>query len=144
MSQLEKQSTELLAKAGLKNTSTRRRVMQVFMEKSFALNYNEIQASLGDDLDKVTVYRNLKTFEESGLIHQVPDNSSSIRYAMCSHDCSQDHHHDSHVHFNCKSCEKTYCLEQTQIPHLSLPKGYLIEDSTVLVTGLCKNCHKTN
>ncbi len=132
----------ILADAGLKNTSTRRSVLEVFQKNSYALNYNEIQENLGVQLDKVTIYRNLKTFEEVGIIHQVPDMGGSIRYALCSHQCSENHHHDSHVHFNCHKCEKTYCLENTQIPHLTLPKGYLVEDMTVLVKGICEACHK--
>lgn len=137
----ERNPEDLLVKAGLKNTSSRRAVLEVFLRYSHALNYNEILDNVKQGLDKVTIYRNLKIFEEVGIIHLVPDMSGSVRYALCSHACNEGHHHDSHIHFCCKKCAKTYCMEKTQVPHFTLPKDYLVEDVSVLVKGICNSCY---
>ncbi len=140
MASVTDKAIKLLEKTGLKNTSSRRSVLSVFIDNEFALNYHEIQEKLQEKLDKVTIYRSLKKFEEVGIIHQVPDMSGTIRYALCAHQCNNNHHKDSHVHFNCQKCEKTYCIEDTQIPLISLPKNYLIDDMMVLVRGICNDC----
>ncbi len=129
-----------LSAAKLKNTATRRTVLAVFYTVDYALNFNEINDAILPKMDKVTIYRNLKTFEEAGIIHQVLDNSGAVRYALCAHQCNHGHHHDAHIHFNCVQCEKTYCLDESKIPQLQLPQGYQMQEVALLVKGVCKSC----
>ena len=49
-------------------------------------------------------------------------------------------HHDHHVHFRCEECGSTRCLEETDIPVISLPKGYDMRNVEVVVSGVCKEC----
>ncbi|MCG8574612.1 MAG: transcriptional repressor [Flavobacteriales bacterium] len=133
---------ELLKRAGLKVTPTRRLVLQVFKKHSFALSYNDIEGGIKEKLDKVTIYRTLKSFEEKGITHQILDTSNQVKYALCGDSCSDHEHHDAHLHFKCTSCEQTYCIEDSQIPQISLPKGFVQRHSSMLVEGICKTCNR--
>lgn len=131
----------LLKKAGLKVTSTRRLILQVFRQHAVALSYNDIEKNLKENLDKVTIYRTLKTFEEKGIIHKVLDTSNQIKYAICSDSCSIHEHHDAHVHFKCMTCDQTYCIKEREVPQISLPNGFNQVQSSMLVEGVCKTCN---
>jgi Fur family ferric uptake transcriptional regulator len=96
---------------------------------------NEIQVS-----DRVTLYRTLKTFEKSGLIHQAIDGSGTTKYALCHNDCSNHEHLDNHAHFHCVSCEKTTCLEEIETPSVNLPKGFTSQESYLVIKGICETC----
>jgi len=132
---------EILKKHNLKYTENRKVILEQFVCKNYALSYSEIDSLIQKKLDKVTVYRTLKSFEENGIIHQVIDGSNQIKYALCnSASCSSNHQNDAHIHFKCDHCEKTYCLNDIPTPELVLPKGYSIAKQNVFVQGRCHNC----
>ncbi|MGF1532072.1 MAG: Fur family transcriptional regulator [Bernardetiaceae bacterium] len=130
----------LLQDHGLRITHARKRVLSFFNQYHNALSHSEIERALGEELDRVTIYRTLKSFEEVGLIHKVPDDGAVVKYAACQSACDQHAHHDRHVHFKCTSCEQTACLNEAYITLPDLPKGYAAADFQVLVTGTCPKC----
>ncbi len=115
--------------------------MAVFMDKASALSHAEIEQSITDNLDRVTVYRTLKTFLEKGIIHKVLDDGSGIKYALCKEHCHDENHRHEHVHFKCIQCGLTNCIEEAVIPSISLPKGYKIVEKNLLVQGVCADCN---
>ncbi len=132
---------EILKKHKLKVTPNRKKILEIFRNTDFALSYNDIDTSLNSSLDKVTVYRTLKSFEENGIIHEIIDGSSQVKYALChGGTCTTHNHHDTHLHFRCESCDKTFCLEDIVIPKVSLPKGYSLKSQSTFVQGVCKSC----
>lgn len=137
-----KEIDELLKKSGLKVTPTRRLILTVFKKHAFALSYNDIEGGIKEKLDKVTIYRTLKSFEEKGIIHQILDSSNQLKYALCSDSCSDHEHHDAHIHFKCITCEQTYCIEDREIPQISLPSGFDQVHSSMLVEGVCRGCNR--
>ena len=116
--------------------------MEVFKEHAFALSYSDIETGVREKLDKVTTYRTLKSFEEKGIIHQILDRSNQVTYALCKDACSDHEHHDTHVHFKCNTCEQTYCIEDREIPRISLPAGFKQVHSSMLVEGTCDRCNR--
>jgi Fur family ferric uptake transcriptional regulator len=94
----------------------------------------------GKHFDRVTIYRTLQTFVDKGIIHTIPTADNSIMYALCKETCSEGHHHDDHVHFLCEECGTTYCLDNVTIPQVTIPKGFSVHQTNVLVNGICKNC----
>ena len=131
---------EILTKHGLRKTAAREAVYDTFHNKSIALSHSDIESTLKEEFDRVTIYRTLSSFLEKGIIHKVLDDSEAAKYALCAHNCSEDHHHDNHVHFKCSKCGNSECLQDVQIPFISLPKGYSITESNLLIEGVCKNC----
>ena len=102
--------------------------------------HGDIEKKAGEKFDRVTVYRTLQTFVEKGIIHAIPTADNSIRYALCKDACSEGHHHDHHIHFQCTNCQNTYCLDVVVTPEIRLPKGYVSKHIEVVVEGVCKTC----
>jgi len=131
---------EILKKYRLKNTSLRKRMITQFIESDAALSHKDIEDKLASDFDRVTIYRNLKSFEEKGIIHFVRSDQNATLYALCHENCSNHNHLDSHVHFKCQKCEKTFCLDEVEIPEIKLPDGYSINELSYLAIGKCDTC----
>ena len=130
----------LLKRNSLSITDSRKKILQLFLEKSGALAHGDIEKKAGEKFDRVTVYRTLQTFVDKGLIHTIPTPDNSIRYALCKDECADGHHHDHHIHFVCSTCNNTYCLDDVVTPEIKLPKGYTVRQVEVVVDGVCKNC----
>src|SRR6266567_4265765 len=107
----EKKIESVLKQNGLSVTSSRRKILQLFLDKAGALAHGDIEKKAGERFDRVTIYRTLQTFVDKGIIHTIPTADNSVRYALCKDECSEGHHHDNHVHFICDDCGTTYCLE---------------------------------
>ncbi|AII52518.1 Fur family transcriptional regulator [Hymenobacter sp. APR13] len=131
---------QTLSKHGLRQTPVRKAVLQVLSEATYALSGGEIEQLLPPDTDRITLYRTLKSFEESGLIHRVIDASDIIRYASCSIECSAQAHFDNHVHFKCTACQHIFCLNQVAIPAVTLPAKFEAQTRDYLLSGTCREC----
>jgi Fur family ferric uptake transcriptional regulator len=132
----------LLKEHNLRNTETRVEVLKMFTQYSHALTHSDIEKKLGTIHDRVTIYRTLTAFLDSGLIHKVLDNEGSIKYALCNHEhAHQGAHNENHIHFKCKKCSVTECLDHFPVPEFNLPKGYQVSEINLLVEGICKKCN---
>lgn len=131
---------DILKRNQLSVTASRERILQLFFEQSGALAHGDIEKRAGEKFDRVTVYRTLQTFVEKGIIHIIPTADNAIRYALCKDDCGSGHHNDHHIHFVCRRCSNTYCLDDVVTPEIKLPKGYSTEHIEVVVEGTCKEC----
>ena len=131
---------EILRKNQLSVTSSREKILQLFLDQQGALAHGDIEKLAGEKFDRVTVYRTLQVFVEKGIIHTIPTADNSILYALCKDNCEAGHHHDHHVHFECSQCGITYCLDGVVTPAIKLPQGYTAANIDVLVKGICKVC----
>ena len=131
-----------LKEHNLKSTESRLIILAIFKENTHALSYNDIESLIAVKLDRVTVYRTLKSFEENGLIHQIYDGSTQVKYALCpAGSCSSHQHKDSHAHFRCDKCDKTFCLSDVVSSITELPEGYQSKSQSVFIQGICKVCN---
>jgi len=134
-------ATEFLKKHELRKTPCRMAVLEVFLNAQTALSHQNIEEFVGNEFDRVTIYRTLTSFEEKGILHKVPDTTGQAKYALCESNCGQQQHKENHVHFKCNECENVYCLSQIQLPDLHLPKGYQVEEAEFLLSGTCEKCN---
>ena len=132
-------SERLLKTFRLRLTPTRQEVLHLFLRRDHALSHSDIEKEIKNDLDRVTVYRTLKTFLDKGLIHKVLDDEGGMKYALCTETCSVKGHHHEHVHFKCTRCSQTHCLN-VEIPAVKLPKGYQPDEMNLLIQGICDRC----
>jgi Fur family transcriptional regulator, ferric uptake regulator len=132
-------SDRLLKTFRLRSTPSRQEILHLFLNKDYALSHGDIEKEINNELDRVTVYRTLKTFLDKGLIHKVLDDEGSLKYALCNDACSKTGHHHDHVHFKCTSCGQTNCLE-VEVPSIKLPKGYRASEVNLLIQGICERC----
>jgi Fur family ferric uptake transcriptional regulator len=137
---ITQQIQKLLKKNQLSITESRSKILELFLQQQGALAHADIEKKSGTGFDRVTVYRTLQTFVEKGIIHTIPTADNSILYALCKDECTEGHHHDHHVHFVCKECGNTICLEDITVPDVKLPSGYQATQVEVVVNGVCKDC----
>ena len=136
-------SLDILKKNHLSVTDSRKQILELFFESPGALAHADIERKAGEKFDRVTVYRTLQTFVEKGIVHTIPTADNAILYALCK-DCDEEHHHDDHVHFVCRSCNTTICLDDIVSPDINLPQGYAADDVQVVINGICKDCNRNN
>ena len=83
-----------------------------------------------------TVYKNVKTFLDSGVLKEVTLHHGSLRL-----ESNMTPHH----HLVCSSCKAIFdiegsAVEPVQFPKTKLPAGFSIEQCRVEFVGLCKSC----
>ena len=126
---------------GLKATPARQLVYGELTRSHMAYSHAELEA-LFIDMDRVTLYRILKDFEDAGLVHKVFDTQGSTRFAICHHTCPGKHHAENHVHFNCNDCGKMFCLQAVQTPEINIPSGFKVAGMHTLIYGSCEKCNQ--
>ncbi|MBU1822428.1 MAG: transcriptional repressor [Bacteroidetes bacterium] len=136
---MEQHVIDTLKEHKLRTTSCRENTLGIFLSRDMALSHGDLEATLGDRFDRVTIYRTLRTFLDKGIIHKVLDDEG-VRYALCRDSCSEHNHHHDHVHFKCNECGQTNCLENLHVPAVQLPKGYQAREVNLLIQGLCASC----
>lgn len=129
-----------LKRHNLRVTPIRVDVLEYFRSAGRALSHADLEQHFTKDYDRVTIYRTLNTFLDSGLLHKIPDDSGSAKYALCHDDCGTHHHVDDHVHFKCTACGNIECLHDSHIPSVGVPSGYRIQSSNLLLEGVCPRC----
>lgn len=132
-----------LADHKLRSTEIRRQVLGAFLQSgNHALGKLEFESKL-PDLDRITLYRTLRSFEEKGLIHQALDGSGKPKYALCAEQCNHHGHQHDHAHFRCDGCAKTICLPGNLNEAPRLPEGFRMTKYYLVIEGLCDGCAET-
>ena len=132
---------ETLKRNQLSITESRKKILELFTKSKSALAHADIEHQSGTEFDRVTIYRTLQTFVEKGIIHTIPTADNSVRYALCKDQCVEGHHQDDHVHFMCDICGTTFCLDQVNIPKITLPMGFVATQMDLVVSGKCMKCN---
>ena len=130
-----------LKEHNLRVTEVRKRIYQYLLETKYAVSHAELELVFSNEFDRVTIYRTLNTFLDKGLLHKIPTDSGSARYAVCKEHCSTDEHIDDHVHFKCSKCSKLICLHEVEIPMVQLPTNFEAKNAILLYEGICNNCN---
>ncbi|NNE14555.1 MAG: transcriptional repressor [Saprospiraceae bacterium] len=134
-------AVQILSQHKLRKTPFRLDVLKLFLNNSTkGLTTHYIEESL-EDFDRITLYRTLKTFEKSGVIHVAIDTSQTTKYALCHDDCTAHNHLDDHAHFLCNQCGETYCLENVIRPEITLPSDYTLSSAHLALSGICSSCN---
>ena len=133
-----KSNDNKLLNKNVKPTAMRELVLNALLEQNVAISLSDLEKKF-NRVDKVTLYRTLKTFEENKLIHSIDDGTGAVKYALCKETC-QCHPEELHVHFYCLKCQHTFCLTDIPIPSINLPVNFSIENINMVVKGVCSNC----
>lgn len=125
----------MLKDYGLSVTEPRTRILALFLQSEAAITHASIEDTCSD-IHRTTVYRTLQGFCREGLIHVIPTTSDTVEYALTKAVSAPP----DHIHFACTICGRTFCLEDTFVPALKLPKGYKKSAVHLLITGTCPKC----
>ncbi|WP_343486435.1 transcriptional repressor [Allomuricauda sp. d1] len=131
-----RQAEQLLQQKGLKRTKLRLALLCHFVKTPHAQSYADIKSALVGETDKSTLYRNLATFEEVGLVHSINDHSGVAKYAFGQSPTQGN----EHAHFVCECCETVYCMDELTPLRIDVPKGFKTNNVQTVIRGICANC----
>ena len=126
------------AQRGIKPTAIRILILKTMMRFQRAVSLLDIENAL-DTVDKSTIFRAITLFLAHHLIHAVDDGSGSLKYAVCSNDCSCEVD-DLHTHFYCEKCHRTFCFKNVHVPVVDIPDGFSVRSVNYVLKGLCADC----
>lgn len=132
---------EIEKKLGAKNvkpTAMRMLVYKTLEGSKKALSLIDLEQKF-EKVERSTIFRALKTFEENLIVHTIDDGTGSVKYAVCDNECTCAIH-DLHVHFLCQRCGRTRCMKELPIPEITLPEGFTHETSQFVINGVCPTC----
>lgn len=131
---------DLLHAHGLKKTTIRMEMLNLFMNCDFALSAGDIVEKLKSGHDRVTIYRALNSFEEKGILHKASEIGQAVKYALCGQGCPDETHTDLHAHFVCDECHNTYCLDNVELPDVKISNDFYVNRVNYTLNGICKDC----
>lgn len=132
------QIEDLLRRNALKVTGNRMDLLLAMRAHESAMPYSAIQHKM-QGMDRVTLYRTIKSLSECGIIHMAYQENDEKYYALCGGSCSHDEHHHDHVHFKCTACGTVTCEQPISTIKLSIP-NHDIRSVTINVEGVCASC----
>lgn len=131
----------ILKDSGFKVTPKRLVVLDLFSDNCRPINAEYIFEKLKrKNINLVTIYRTLTSFEKAGILHRVDLHKDSVYYELADH-----HHH----HIICTNCGMVESFEECGVKKLSnnvlnkSSKFKSISQHSLEFFGLCKSCGKS-
>lgn len=137
----EKETTDYLLHHNVKPTANRIVVVKALAESDRPLTMRELEEKILS-IDKSGIFRALSLFRDHHIVHVIDGEEGGVRYELCRSTCHEQCD-DSHVHFYCKQCHRTFCLTDLALPTIDLPEGYRPTSANYIIHGICPNCNKT-
>ena len=132
------ESKQQLKIGGLKITSARLGLLDMFKHAKTPLAVKDIAKKFTGKTDLVTLYRNVESLENLGLIKKLSLNDRQAYYEL-----ANDHHH----HLICENCHRIVDIKDCDVPgvekNIKTYSGFAtISRHSLEFFGLCKNCAK--
>lgn len=125
----------------VKPTANRIVVVKALAESDRPLTMRELEEKILS-IDKSGIFRALSLFRDHHIVHVIDGEEGGVRYELCRSTCHEQCD-DSHVHFYCEQCHRTFCLTDLALPTIDLPEGYRPTSANYIIHGICPNCNKT-
>lgn len=123
---MSKEVENILIAKQITPTPMREMVLEFILKQNTAISLTDLEKEFQHS-DRTTLYRTLKTFEESGMIHNIKGGIEATKYALCEADCKPGVHYDMHIHFYCTNCKQLLCLPKDDLPQIKLPRNYQLQ-----------------
>lgn len=126
------------AERGLSLTHQRwviyRFLAQTVQHPSPEVTFEQVRKDI-PSISLATIYKNIKTFMEVGLLHQVSTPDHTMRL---------DANLEPHSHLICKRCGAIVDVPEESVAPLQLkhplPEGFRVENYKVSILGVCGQC----
>jgi Fe2+ or Zn2+ uptake regulation protein len=137
-----------IREAGLAATRVRVACLALAMRAGAPLSRSEFaRATPGRALDRVTLYRTLRRFEEAGLLRRerLPGGDETWCLEACEHGHGLDQC-PGHMHFECRSCGRVECVKtaparvKRALGRLFSGEGLPVEGARIEAWGVCPDC----
>lgn len=129
-----------LESKGIRPTTNRILVMKTLMGEQNPQSLSNLERKMVS-MDKSSIFRTLTLFLEHDVVHAFEDGRGVLCYELCEEKGACDHH-DGHIHFYCKSCQRSFCMENIHIPSFELPEGFYPHSISFVIKGECPDCRK--
>lgn len=129
-----------LESKGIRPTANRILVMKTLMGEQNPQSLSNLERKMVS-MDKSSIFRTLTLFLEHDVVHAFEDGRGVLCYELCEEKGACDHH-DGHIHFYCKSCQRSFCMENIHIPSFELPEGFYPHSISFVIKGECPDCRK--
>ena len=116
----EKVYLEKLEKREIKPTAMRLLILKAMTRFTRAFSLLDLETEL-DTVDKSTIFRTINLFLDHHLIHVIDDGSGSLKYSVCSNEC-------------------TCSIDDLHVPTVALPGDFTLESINYVLKGLCAEC----
>lgn len=130
----------VLLRHNYKSTFVRQSVYARLMEITVPITNISLVNSI-NTIDKVSVYRTIKLFEEIGIVHRV---WTGFRSKIELSDNFSPHHH----HFSCQTCGTIISFKhqsiETAVHEVESKLGVVINSHVVELNGMCEKCIKNS
>ena len=128
----------LLNDRKIKVTKQRLTILDFIISRDSSFCANDLYDELKAELDLVTIYRNLQTLFEAGILREVMNRSDRQYFELA---CV---HNPVHPHFYCSSCMKIFCMKSkkkyTAPKSGNFDEGFLIQETVLNYNGICPDC----
>lgn len=131
---------ELLKQHNFSLTGSRIELLRVLSEADGPLSEKEIEALIPVSVNRTTIYRNLNSMSEKGIIQRIIS-GNSLKYKLINPMLQNEVSHE-HIHFQCTSCSRVSCMEDLIIEDYDLPRGYKKNENQFLIIGICRDCNE--
>ena len=135
---MKKAAIQLLKDFQLRVTPQRLCILEVLLPNpSKAFSSHDFLSTLGNKMNRSTIYRTLETLIEKKVIYKLKGpNGNSIYSIQAGKKCN----HQTHPHLKCVKCGIVECLP-------SLPEQYVNEltflgvgEMNIMLNGVCRKC----
>jgi len=135
------QYLDKLKEGGFKLTPRRQAIIELFVDGKIHLTPEEVWEKLREQFDRCgfpSVYRNLESLVECGILTRIQQFDRKKHYGLCSALHGDHHHH----HITCIKCGKVDEIKDCAINDTKKIKGYKIVSHFMQVNGVCSGCSK--
>lgn len=121
------------------NTKQKDIIADYIADKTTDFSIRELCQELSDkDISQATIYRAIERLEERGVLKKTAD-AGEIRYQYID-DCD----HRGHCYLKCNNCKKIEHVDcdglQRLMKHVQREHSFAVDDSCIIINGLCKEC----
>lgn len=122
-------------------TDHKKELISIFEDnKDKSFSAVDLVIELKEKMNKTTIYRQLKSLEESSTIRRIYNPKTETYEYQYANGCS------SHLHLKCKKCGEIIHLSCSEanafISHIYENHGFVIDNLSTTVFGICKECLK--
>jgi Fe2+ or Zn2+ uptake regulation protein len=123
----------------LKITPKRQAILDYFIKEDSYLTPKQVWEKLKKNFKHLgypSIYRNLESFKDCGILVKIQREDRLLCYALCNSHESNHHHH----HIVCIKCGKVADVEGCVLSGVKNASGYKVLKHTVQLEGLCPKC----
>ena len=123
----------------LKITPKRQAILEYFIKEGRYLTPEQVWEKLKKSFKHLgypSVYRNLESFKDCGILTKIEREDRRLYYALCNIHEGNPHHH----HIVCIKCGKVDDVEGCVLSGVKNAGGYKVLKHVVQFEGLCPEC----